>query len=448
MHAVILAGGKGTRLGKLTIKNPKPLIKIGNKPLIEHQINLLAKNDIKNIWMLSGYLGDKIKNFAGDGSKWSVKIKHIIEQKSLGTAGSIKQLEGRLKKDFLVLSGDVMVNMDIKRLIKFHENKVRSIATIVVHSSDHPFDSDLVKVDENWRIISFLIRKDKTQPKNIFFRNLTNTGVFIFSPKIFTYIKKDTFRDLEINILPKVLVKKEDIYAYNTPEYIKDMGTIERLDKVRRDYKNRRIAKLNLKNKQRAIFLDRDGTINQLGSATDVGPSRFHLYPFSAKAIKKINHSGFLAIVITNQPAIAKGFIAASEVELIHRKLDTELGKKEAIINGIYYCPHHPEIGFEGEIKSLKINCSCRKPKIGLIEKAVKNFNIDLTKSYLVGDSTTDAKCAKNANIRFIGVKTGYGLNDRRYNYSNLKIVKNLLYAVNFILRKNQTFTLEMNRLD
>ncbi len=433
MEAVILAGGKGSRLGKLTKNIPKPLIKIGNKPLIEHQINLLKQNGIKNIWILSGYFGDKIKDFAGDGNKWGVKINHVIEQKPLGTAGALKQLGGLIKKDFLVFSGDVMLDMDLKSFIKFHKSKGQKIATIVVHPNDHPFDSDLVDVDENRRVISFLIRKTKTQPENIFFRNLANAGVFILSQKIFIYINKNEFSDLEKDILLKILPRKEKIYAYNTPEYIKDIGTIKRLSKVRHDYSNGRIARLNLINKRKAIFLDRDGVINEEVEQLK-RLSSFNMYPFSVEAIKKINKSDYLAIIITNQPMIAKGFMSESDLGLIHKKLETELGKKGAIINGIYYCPHHPEVGFRGEIKSLKINCTCRKPKTGLIRKAVRDFHIDLKKSFFIGDSTVDAKCAKNANIRFIGVGTGYGLNDKRYNFSNLNKVKNLLNAVNYIL--------------
>lgn len=432
MDAVILAGGKGKRLGKLTKNLPKPLIKITNKPLIEHQLSLLKSYGYSKIWILSGYLGEKITDYVGNGRKWGLNIKHIIEAKPLGTAGALKQLDGKINKDFVVFSGDIMLDIDLKRLVKFHKSKTGSVATIVVHPNDHPFDSDLVDVDKNYKVTSFLIRRNKTQQKNLIFRNLANAGVFIFSSKIFIYIKSNEFSDLEKNILVKTLKKGEQIYAYNTQEYIKDMGTAKRLDIVRRDFKSGKIAKLNLKNKRKAIFLDRDGTILKQDSIHNVTLSKFKLYPFTAEAIKKINRVDFLAIVITNQPAIAKGIVSEAEVELIHRKLETELGKKGAIINGIYYCPHHPDKGFDGEVKKFKIRCSCRKPKIGLVKKAVSDFNIDLEKSFFIGDSTADAKCAQNARIKFIGVKTGYGLQDNKYKLkTSVKMYDNLLNAVN-----------------
>lgn len=432
MDAVILAGGKGTRLRKLYKNTPKPLIKIGSKPLVEHQVNLLKNYGFNKIWILSGYLGEKIKDYVGNGRKWGLNIKHIIESKPLGTAGALKQLDGKINRDFIVLSGDVMLNMDLNQLVAFHTRNKNALVTIVVHPNDHPFDSDLVAVNKRYKVTSFLLRQDKSQPENLLFRNLANAGVFVFSPKIFENIRKNEFSDLERDIFPKILAKHGGIYAYNTAEYIKDVGTLARLTTVRHDYYRGKIAKLNLKNKRKGIFMDRDGTILKQDGIHDVRLSKFQLYPFAPEAFKKINHAGFLAIIITNQPAIAKGIISETEVELVHKKLETELGKEGAIINGIYFCPHHPEKGFKGEIKNLKINCNCRKPKIGLIKKAAHDFNIDLSKSFFIGDSTADAKCAQNAGIKFLGVKTGYGMQDNKCKLkTSVKMYDNLLNAVN-----------------
>src|SRR3989344_1736986 len=129
MQAVILAGGKGTRLGRFSQTTPKPLIKIGGKPIIEHQILLLRQYGIKNIWILSGYLGWQIKNYCGDGKRWQVKIRHSIENEPLGTAGALKNLKGEITKDFLVFSGDVICNFDLDRFIKFHRKQLNATAT-------------------------------------------------------------------------------------------------------------------------------------------------------------------------------------------------------------------------------------------------------------------------------------------------------------------------------
>lgn len=437
MKAVILAGGRGERLRPLTDKIPKPLIKIGNEPLLVQQILLLKRYGIKEIWVLSGYLGEKIKKHIGDGKKWHIKIHHLIEDELLGTAGAMKQLEGDIDGDFLVFSGDVILDIDLDRFIKFHRKHSRSDATIIVHPNDHPSDSDLVTIDRDNKVTKLFIRENKTQPDKLLFRNLVNAGVFILSPKIFKYIRKGERLDLEKDIFPRLIFANDKIYAYNTPEYIKDMGTLKRLKQVRSDYKSGKIHRFNKKNRRPAIFLDRDGVINDKSNEDVIKTGDFKLFPYSAGAIKKINQSDYLAIVITNQPAVARGQMTFGDLEMIHKKLETEIGRYGAKIDAIYFCPHHPEKGFEGEVKQLKINCNCRKPKAGLIKRAAFDFNIDLKASFYIGDSTVDAKCAKNAGVKFIGVETGYALSDGRYPISaNVKIKNSLLEAVSSILHE------------
>jgi len=428
MKAVILAGGKGTRLAKLIKNTPKALIKIGGKPIIEHQILLLREHGIKEIWILLGFLGDKIKEYLQNGKKWDVNIHYCQEKKPLGTAGAFHQLENEIKQDFLVFSGDVMLNFDLKRFINYHRQK-KGIASIVVHPNDHPFDSDLVEVDKEGQIISLLKRP---HPPGLTFRNLSIASAYIFLPKIFQYISKKRKSDIEKDILPRILKSKEKIYAYNTPEYVKDIGIPKRLREVNRDYTSSKIKKLNLKNKRKSIFLDRDGVINEeVGQLSKVKDLK--IYGFTAKAIKKINEIGDLAIIISNQPMIAKGFMTENDLNEIHKKLETDLGKKGAKIDAIYYCPHHPDIGFPGEIPELKIKCNCRKPEIELFLKAKKDFNIDLKNSYSIGDKTSDILAGKRAGCKTILVKTGYGGKDKLFNVKPDFVAKNLLKAVKII---------------
>lgn len=430
MKAVILAGGKGKRLMPLTEKIPKALIKIGDKPVLEHQILLLKRYGVRDIWLLLGYLGNQIREYFQDGKKWSLSIQHRQEKRPLGTAGAIKTLENLIKEDFLVLSGDVILDFDVQRFIDWHQQKKEKIGSIIVHPNDHPFDSDLVEVDNKGKIISLLKRPHS--PERLF-RNLAIASVYIFSPKIFKYISSQKKSDIEKDILPLILKSGRKLYAYNTPEYFKDMGTPKRLKRVRQDYLSGKIKRLNLENKRKAVFLDRDGVINkevdQLSKIEDL-----KIYNFAVPAIKKINDSEYLTIIITNQPMLAKGFMTEKNLREIHKKLETELGKKGAKIDAIYYCPHHPEKGFVGEVPELKIKCNCRKPNVGLIKKAVSDFNLDLKHSFFVGDSSVDAKTAENAQIKFIGVKTGYACQDNRYQIKqNFQLYKNLLEAVKAI---------------
>lgn len=417
MKAVILAGGLGTRLGKITQKIPKPLIKIAGKPVLEHQINLLSQSGMKEIWILIGYKGEVIRNYFGDGRKWNLKIHYSQEEKSLGTAGAVRQIVPKLNHDFLVLYGDVMANFDIKRFIRFHhQHGKNSLGTIIVHPNDHPMESDLVELKGN-QISNF---HPKPHPLGTWYHNLVNAGVYILSPKIFPFIPEGSESDFGKNIFPQLVNNKHQLTAYKSWEYFQDMGKPDGLRSVREDYRTGVYHQLNYQQKQKVIFLDRDCIINQeVNELSNI--EQFKIYPFAHLAIKKINHSKFHTIIIGNQSRLGKGRLTASQLDEIHRKLETIFGESGAKVEGTYYYPN-------------------LKPKIGIIKKAVKDFNLDLKQSYLIGDSLKfDYQLAKKAKIKFVGVKTGYSCKDYsgydKLNSNTLLFKKDLTEAVSHILR-------------
>ena len=420
MQLVIIAGGKGTRLGLKDI--PKPMVKIGSKPLLEHQINLAKQYGIDEIFILSGHLANVIEDYFGDGSNFGVKIHHVVEPYPLGTAGSLKLLEGKLNDRFLVFYGDVVMDFDIDSFIKFDAQYSDSVGTTLVHPNDHPYDSDLLEIDKNNRVIKML---PKPHQGGTFYQNLVNAAVYIFSTKVFDYIESGISQDFGKHILGRIVNSGAELYAYKTPEYIKDMGTADRFEKVTQDFISGKVARLNKKNKRACIFLDRDGVINK---NMDSNPTTkdFELLPDVSEAIKLINKSDYLSVVVTNQPMIAKGFVSFEEIDNTHKKMETLLGNEGAFVNGIYYCPHHPEKGFEGEVKELKIDCECRKPKPGMLLQAAKDMNIDLENSYMIGDSLRDIDAGKNAGAKTISIKKDYGAN---------YIADNLKEAVEYILK-------------
>lgn len=181
---------------------------------------------------------------------------------------------------------------------------------------------------------------------------------------------------------------------------------------------------------QRAVFLDRDGTINrEVDVLSDVKDLR--LLPQAAEAIRKLNRLGFLVIIITNQPVIARGWLTEKEVDEVHALLLRRLKNRGAKIDAVYYCPHHPE----ANLKKYRIRCRCRKPNIGMIKKAIRRFNINYRKSFLVGDSTRDILAGKKAGLTTILVKTGYAGKDGKYEVKSDFTVRNLLDAVRVIKR-------------
>jgi D,D-heptose 1,7-bisphosphate phosphatase len=228
------------------------------------------------------------------------------------------------------------------------------------------------------------------------------------------------------------------LLSYNSPEYIKDIGTPSRYDRVCAESANGTIARSSLATPQRAVFLDRDGTLvvdkDNLRSADEL-----ELLPGVAEAIRELNHHGWRAVVVTNQPVIAKGWATEADLQNIHNKLETLLGIEHAFLDRIYYCPHHPDAGFAGERKELKIRCDCRKPGTGMIRKAVDDLNIDLAQSWLIGDTTTDIQTAKNAGLRSILVHTGAAGKDGKHPAKPDDEADNLGQAVRLILKHRAT---------
>ncbi|MDR2143794.1 MAG: NTP transferase domain-containing protein, partial [Treponema sp.] len=333
MKTVIMAGGRGTRAAAIAADIPKPMIPVLGRPVLEYQIDCLKRNGLDDIILVVGHLGHRIREHFGDGSSFGCRISFFAETEPLGTAGALLKLD--LDEDFILLNGDIVFDIDFSRMIAFHREHGAQ-ATLAVHPNSHPFDSAIITSDGDGRIISWLNREDPRQ----YYRNRVNAGIHILSPELLARRFDSEKIDLDREIL-KPSIEGGRVFAYPTPEYIKDMGTPERFARVSSDIERGVVRRRNLALKQRAVFLDRDGTINTFNGFVRK-PDDLVLIDGAAGAIKKINESGCLAIVVTNQPVIARGEVSPGELDLIHRKLETELGKSGAYIDDLFYCPHHP----------------------------------------------------------------------------------------------------------
>lgn len=433
MKVVILAGGQGTRMGGLTKDIPKPMVPLAGKPILEHQLNLLSRYNLTDITILVGYKSEIIKNYFKDGVNWGVNIDYYQDPKPLGTSGSLKEIQNDISAPFLLMYGDTILDIHLKDLINFHHKK-KSIASLVVHPNDHPEDSDLIEIDKKGNVINFFSKPHK---KNIYFRNLVNAALYVLDPEVFNFIRKGIFSDFGKDIFPKVLSSGKGISAYNTTEYIKDIGTPQRLKEVENDFFSGKIKKSNKVYKQKAIFLDRDGVINVESDPIDT-VEKFKLLPRVSEALKKINKSVYLNVIITNQPIVAKGFITEKELTTIHNYMEHIIGYDGAYFNRIYYCPHHPKKGFKDEVKKYKISCNCRKPGTKLLKTAEKEMNIDLKHSFFIGDRTVDIKTGNNANMQTILVRQGFKGLDKKYECKPDFIFDDLYDATKFILNDYQ----------
>lgn len=408
MKTVIMAGGRGSRISEIFPDIPKPLIPIENIPVLERELISLAKQGFKDIIMTVSYKANKIIDYFGNGHKLGIQIEYFYEDNPLGNAGALFKLKEKFDSDFLLLNADVVFDVDFNRMVEFHKAH-GGLVTLFTHPNSHPYDSGLIVADENLSVREWLAKED-VRPK--YYKNRVNAGLHIISPKVLDMYDIDiesigkidvsTGKIIKVDLdrqLLKPLAGTGTMYCYDSPEYVKDMGTPERFYSVESDYIAGRVMTKNLKNKQKAIFLDRDGTINEyVGFLRNI--DQFKLIDGVAEAIKKINLSGYLCIVVSNQPVIARGELTIEELEVIHNKMETLLGYEGAYVDRIYYCPHHPHKGYKGEVKELKIYCECRKPNPGMLLKAASDLNIDLSHSWMIGDSENDVMAGLNAGCR------------------------------------------------
>jgi histidinol-phosphate phosphatase family protein len=432
---IILAGGAGTRLRARLGDLPKPMIPVAGKPLLEHQVELAKKFGFTDLIFFVHYRADLIEKHFGDGRSFGVQIQYILEKEPLGTAGAVLAGFEKLAERFVVLYGDTMVNVDLNRIWNAHE-KAKVNATLLLHPNDHPPDSDLVEINSESFVTAF---HNRPHLKNVWRQNLVNAGLYVLEKSALAEFRNQNSEvgilDFGKDIFPAMVRAGGKLLGYNSPEFIKDIGTPERYDKISAQFSAGVVQRSSLATPQRAVFLDRDGTLipdkDCLRNADEL-----ELLPGLAEAVHELNHNGWRTVVVTNQPVIAKGFCNEAELQNIHNKLETLLGREHAFLDRIYFCPHHPEKGFPGERPELKIDCDCRKPKIGMIQRAVADLNIDLKQSWLIGDTTTDLQTAKNAGLKSGLVRTGSAGRDGKFSAQPDFVFDTLVQAVDFIVRQ------------
>jgi histidinol-phosphate phosphatase family protein len=429
-QAVILAGGKGTRLQSRLSGRPKPLVDVCGIPLLERQIGLLKRHSFSNILVLVNHGAQQIKDLCSAKSNWGLRISCVDDGAPRGTAGAVLAAFNLLADEFLVIYGDTMVDVDLDRFWAFHSIATNVAGTIFLHPNDHPEDSDLVDMDDDGRITAFY---PCPRTSGRYYRNLVNAALYCIRKSALEPWRNSNLPDFGKDLFPAMVGRNVPLRGYISPEYVKDCGTPSRLDKVCQDVAAGKTEASRLDRKQVAIFIDRDGTINE-----EVNHLRradqLRLLPNVAAAITKLNSSPYRICVVTNQPVIARGECTLTELRNIHNKLDTLLSEEGGYVDKLYYCPHHPDKGFSGEVAELKIDCWCRKPKTGLIDQACEELNVDRARSWMVGDSTKDIETARRAGLKSILVETGNAGLDHLYWSRPDFVLPDLHAAADFIL--------------
>jgi histidinol-phosphate phosphatase family protein len=409
IKAVILAGGKGTRLGGLAEQMPKPIVAVHDRPVLEYQLDSLRRSGITDIVLVLGHLGDRIESHLGDGSAFGVRISYLREEQPLGTAGALAAYRGELTPYAVVLYGDLVVDMDFAQLVSFHAARA-ALCTLVVHPNNHPYDSDLLVLDDRDRVTGML---SKHVPRTASHANRVNAGIYLLDHRALSGLTPGEPADLERDVVAP-LIAAGAVQGYRTTEYIRDMGTPDRLRECGEDLARGVVAGRHRGRPQRAIFFDRDGTLNRYAGLLTC-PEELEIPDAVPAGLRAVNRSGLLAIVVSNQPVVARNLCTEAQVDRIHDHLETLLGQQRAYLDAIFYCPHHPDGGYPEENPAYKIACSCRKPDTAMVDRAVTQFNIDKARSYLVGDTTVDVETGRRAGLRTVLVKTGLAGTDGKY---------------------------------
>lgn len=397
-EVAILAGGFGSRLKSILGDDvPKPMAIIEGKPLLEHQLNLCRVHGFTDIVVLLHHLPNVIKEYFGSGDDWGVNIKYVVEEHPRGTAGAIHDALPMLSKQFLVIYGDTFLDVDLRA---FWESKLASDDLLTfAHPNSHPYDSDLLVLDEQNYVLD-VFRPDFNQ--TLTYNNIVNAALYVAERSAFeTLVPCEGQMDIASELFVAMIAEGLSVRAYRSVEYIRDMGTPARYERVTSDIRQGIPERLASRSRRRCVFLDRDGVINHdIGHLND--KVDFRLKDNVGQAIKNLNEAGWLVICVTNQPVVARGELTTDGLAEIHKYMEVLLGREGAYLDDLYHCPHHPDKGFHGEVEHLKIQCQCRKPRPGMLLQAAKAYNIDLEGSWMVGDHIRDIEAGSAAGVKTI----------------------------------------------
>lgn len=396
MQVVVLMGGLGTRLKDYTKQCPKPLVKVNDKPFFEYQLDLLMAWGFKKFLFLIGYKADMIEEYFGDGSDREITIDYCYDGKELlGTGGAVRRAYNKLEDDFMLIYGDSFMDIDyaeaLYRYDKGKQNGARALMTVLCNNNR--FDKSNVVMDGNK-----LVLYDKHNPTADM--DYIDYGVCIYEKSLFDdYAEGEKF---DIAKIQHELSIKGEMTAQIVTKRFYEIGNPDSLAEFTA------YAKKRFDESHPAVFLDRDGVINeiawnedieQLDSPMNIDQVKF--LPGVIEGMKEMAKKGYYLFVVTNQPSAAKGKTTLSMLYDINTYIIEELAKEGVIIDDLFMCSHYPKMQPLTKEAFLIRECDCRKPKPGLLYKALRKYNIDLNNSYMVGDSCTDVE-AGNA----VGAKT------------------------------------------
>ena len=381
MEAVVLAGGFGTRLKGCIDNIPKPLAPVNGKPFLLYLLDYLYANGVHRAIISTGYLAEKVEQAIGNRYR-GMTVEYSVEDTPLGTGGGIKKALRKCTDDnVIVCNGDSFFDVDLFGMRRFHLDSGYPV-TLAAKFIENAHRSGLLEFS-NGKLCGFT--ENGIAPSGFI-----NGGVYFINRTLLESIDEDKF-----SFEKSVLAGPFDIGVYESSGYFIDIGVPESYELA-----NKESRKLISHCKRCAVFVDRDGTINK-DTVHLFRKEEFAFLPDADRAIAMLKKMGYLVTVITNQAGVAKGLYGEEDVHILHSYVDSLLSEKYSVVaDGYYYCPHHPE----ATVEEYRAHCHCRKPEAGLILRAIEDYaetgiEIDLSKSYTIGNRISDILAGKNAGV-------------------------------------------------
>lgn len=372
-QAVILAGGRGTRLGELTKTRPKPMVEIHGKPFLAYQIEQLRDQGFERILLLLGYMPGVIQDYCGDGRRWDVCIEYSVSAVDDETATRLKLAGSRLERHFLLLYCDNYWPMRIEKMWSRYV-AAGAPAMITVYTNKDGYTRNSVRVDSDGYVAVY----DKT---------CTNPGLqgveisyALMDKSVLELLPEDNV-SVEEALYPR-LAQRRQLLAYVTDHRYYSVGAMHRLPLTESFFA-----------RHPTVILDRDGVLNRRPPQAQYvrNWTEFEWLPGAKEALGLFNAAGYRVIVVSNQAGIGRGVMTEADLSQIHGLMQSEAAEAGGHIDAVYYCPHDWSNG-----------CECRKPKPGLLFRAQRDLSLDLTRALFIGDDGRDAQAAEAAGCPFV----------------------------------------------
>jgi histidinol-phosphate phosphatase family protein len=415
MQVVVLLGGLGTRLKNRQAHLPKAMVDVHGRPFFYYQLQLMKQYGLKDFVFCIGYKGEAIKNFFKNGRHMGVSIKYSSDGKTLlGTAGALKKAAPFLKDDFMVIYGDSYMDVDYARIIFAYRRFKRkgSKALLTVLHNKNKFDKSNV-IFRNNRLLKY--DKKNPTPK----MEYIDYGVSILDKKLLGLVAPNKYFDL--SDLYSIITRKGLMAGYEVSSRFYEIGTPSALA----EFKNYIYQRVLVK--KPVVFLDRDGTLNRLcidkktGQAdSPLRPEELRLLPKTIASLRAIKSLGYAIVVVTNQPAAAKGKTTLEDIYKINDRLRDVLVKRGVILDDLLLCPHHPVGAPHSKERELIKECECRKPRPGMLSLAIEKLNLDRSGSYMVGDSCRDILAGRSVKVKTVFLGEYKGPHQPEYIFKNL----------------------------